>query len=271
MTPSAGIKPTWLEIILLVGQCLAATYGLWSDISPSTLPVGAVPKGMGTSISIIALTMLIVVLAVARERHERNAFRADIDSAADRVGKLTTDIAGKLSLSVPFHERDFYSLWPAQVRLAQHAVDITHLGRIPPRGRDGEEEQLYFDNIRKLYSESRAEIRRVERWTDEKAEWIERLVAQFEGQRNFSLSLYKDPSEVEMPMAVSVCRVDDKFAWLIAMAEHQSTTGFRDVLLTGGRTVELVRQYFNSRLWARSVLMVDRGVLTEGWHRRSEF
>jgi hypothetical protein len=192
--------------------------------------------------------MLMVLLIVERERQHREAEKRLLEAVVD-----------KMCLCMPFHEREFFSLWPTHVDLAQNNVDVTHLGRRPPHNRSGEPEQVYFDGLKRLYKKSKAQIRRVERLTAEKKPWIKKLVDEFKGVQNVSLAVYRDGMDSEMPAAISVCRVDERYAWIVALVEHESTGKYRDLLLTHPDVVNLVKRYFQERLWERGVVVLDHG------------
>lgn len=245
--------------ILFIGQLLAVAYGVYNEIAPGTLPLVKLPSGMGLALALIGATMAVTLASVEKE----NADRA-IERKANEVWAICSD---RLAMVMPSHEREFYSLWPAQMATAQHNVDVTHLGPKPPQHRHGKEEKHYFQDLKRSVKSCAAQVRRVERLTTEKLVWIRGLVKDLEGIANFSLRAYLDPLPDEMPAALSVCRVDERYAWIVAIAEHESTTSFRDLMLTGA-SVQLVAKYFQERLWRRSIPIIDHGVATAGWETR---
>jgi hypothetical protein len=250
---------SWWIRIIFVSQILAAGYGAYAEFMPRSLQFRPLPAGMGLGVTLIAATMAVTLAVVQRERR---------DQRAERTKRSSWDVLSeRLSASAPFHEREFYSLWAEQMTNAQNNVDVTHLGPRPPQNQHGRVERKYFQDLRRLCKESRAQIRRVERLTPEKVPWIRQLVSELSGLNNFSLRVYRDPSPDEMPFALSVCRVDDRYAWLVAIAEHQSTSSFRDLLVTGHDSVDLIRRYFQERLWNRSAEIIDRGQLKPDWEK----
>ena len=54
------------------------------------------------------------------------------------------------------------------------------------------------------------------------------------------------------------------------MAEHESTKGYRDLMLTGADVVDLAADYFTNRLWKGSVPVITRGVEEAGWRQVAE-
>jgi len=246
-----------LAWVVGVANILGLVYGVYSELAPQSWPLGALPEGMGLGLSLISATMGLTVLLVEQERQERTK-QADSASAWERVAETITAI-------LPVHERDFYSLWPAQVRSARYNVDVTHLGPRPPKKRHGMEEKYYYDSIRELFANCTAHVRRVERYTTAKKEYLSEMATQFSGVDNFSLRALKDPSTEDMPFALSVSRVDDRFAWIVAMAEHESTTKYRDLMVTGRDSVDLLSRYFQNRLWERSITILENGELNAAW------
>lgn len=247
----------FLSFALFAVQISAAIFGLYNEFAPNTYPARSLPPGMGYSLAIISFTMGMVLLFAERERDAR---QKQIEETA-----IHRRISNRLSTCVTVHEREFYALWPEQVKRAKNNVDITHLGPRPPQIRHGQSEGEYFADLKTIYNNSNALIRRVERHSDEKMEWISKLAKEFSGLNNVSFAVYKDPFKTEMPAALSVCRVDDNYAWLIAVAEHESTGNYRDIMLTGADNVDLIKRYFQDRLWNRSVVVVNRGVFNANW------
>lgn len=246
--------------ILIALQISAAIYGVYNELAPSGWPFKYLPPGMGLALVIISATMAFTLVVVEKERTNRDSDR--------KGGEAWDHLANRLSIYLPTHEREFYSLWQVQVSTAQNNIDVTHLGPVPPRIRHGEEENAYFSDLKRIYKASRAEIRRVERFTDKKLPWIEKLIDDFQGVSNFSLRVYKDPIKDEMPAAMSVSRIDDRYAWIVAIAEQQSTSNYRDLLIMGKDGVDLIRRYFQDRLWNRAIIVMEHGVERKDWRQK---
>ncbi len=247
---------TWIRIVFAI-QAIAIAYGLYSDLAPTSWQFIYMVKGMGIALSVISATMMLVLATVDLESRTREAQASNV---------LVNAIAQRVSVSLPFHEREFFALWPEQVKRAQNTVDVAYLSPRPPNATSGAEGE-YFSALSHVYKSSTAHVRRVERLTEAKVDWIHSLVSQFNGIQNISLAIYRDPleSDHEMPAPLTVCRVDDRYAWLVAIAEHQSTGRFRDVLLTGRDVVDLISKYFQERLWDRSTVIIERGKVLENW------
>ena len=250
----------WMNRLALVVTLVAFVYGVYSDVAPASYPLLRLPTGMGVAFALISGMMGLIAINLEKEREARDQQRS-IAESFDRA-------LLRGSASIAMHDKDFYALFGEQVRRASAGVDVTNLTARPP-GRTGEEaEAKYFRSLRETYSASSAQIRRVERITEEKKAWVSELIKISEGLTHVSLALYEDPFGAEMPTPMSVCRVDNQYAWLVALAEHTATTSYRDLLITGADNVELIRRYFQDRLWARSILVVDRGVVSQQARQR---
>ena len=125
-------------------------------------------------------------------------------------------------------------------------------------------ESDYFKNFKKIVKSTKAHVRRTERITNGKLGWIQQMAAQMRGVKNFSLALYKDPiGDEETPSAMSVCRIDNTVAWLIALAEHQATTDSRDIMITDPESIDLISRYYQKRIWERSAVVIEFGIVNE--------
>lgn len=248
--------------ILFVLQVASAIYGIYNEVAAfyPSLPLKLLPQGMGLALVLISATMSFTLAAVEKERNDRVSER--------KAKEIWDHVANRLTVYVPTHEREFYSLWHAQISSAQNNIDVTHLGPVPPKNRHGKEETRYFEDMKRIYKTSTAQIRRVERLTTGKLPWIAKLIVDFRGVENFSLRVYKDPITDEMPAAMSVSRIDDKYAWIVAIAEQESTANYRDILITGKDGVELFSRYFQDRLWNRSIVVINHGIVDEDWQQK---
>ena len=209
------ISIKWAETASMLLQGVAMIYGVASELAPAFFAEAealfALPQGYGLVLAIISFAMFSHHFASIQERASRedildklDAALADVKSERKKQMEVAVRMASHVSLSVPFHERDFYALWSMQVKNAKNCIDVTHLGTYPPQGRKGPDERAYFDGMLKIYKESHANVRRVERYSPEKEEWIASLVRGFNDQSHCSLAIYKDPSTDEFPFAVSV-------------------------------------------------------------------
>jgi hypothetical protein len=169
-------------------------------------------------------------------------------------------------------EEEYYSKWRVLLKDARRNVDITHLGLEPPRGRKGTSERSYYDDFREIVKSSPASFRRVERISLAKLAWIEQLLKDFKSVDNFSLFCIFDkaPEDAKRDMSdlLSIQRVDDDHLFIVALREHRSTTGPRDIYIRSKEMREHFSAYFDSRLIGQSVKVIDNGkVLIDDWKR----
>lgn len=238
--------------IVFFVEFLALAYGVYSEVTPQSWAMHYLPSGMGLAIALIAIAMIPKL--VDDQKQDR-----DIHKAIQLLEKLTSQ-SGK---AIAVHETEFYQLWPEQMTKAEKNVDVTHLGPRPPSLTHGKTQKEYFNSLKAKTKACGAQVRRVERDAEQKRPWIKELLGIMRGVKNFSLALYRDPwGEEEMPAALSVSRIDDKVAWIVAIAEHQSTTEVRDLMIVHPKAVDLLRQYFQSRLWDKSIILMENGKLT---------
>ncbi len=248
--------PTWVALAIELVILVYAAYDIFA-------PTGAwrpfqLPEGMNVALASVAIAMTAIVLTT----HVETAARAaDLKNS----GRIAEALAQRGSLCTTVHEKEFYSMWPAHFAAAQRNVDITHLGGGMPNKRQSRTEDAYYAMLAKLVKGSSADIRRVERVTDAKLPWIQRLITDLGKSPKFSLALYEeDVQDGEMPLALSVSRVDSKYGWIISLAEERSTRGSRDLLVCDPDAVNMLAAYFTERVWKRSTLVVNKGRLLEG-------
>ncbi len=182
---------------------------------------------------------------------------------SDCVADWTRTLAGVNRVDV-LHEDEFYADFENKIASAQHNVDICHFGKLPPTKRPSSPEEDYYDRFHKAVKNSPAAFRRLERITPEKIEWIERLIKGFKGVKNFSLAcLHDEDTESDQILPVSVQRIDQTKVYLVALGEHYSTTGHRDIFINSKEVADLIGRYFEGRLWRRSIRIIDRGAFDE--------
>jgi hypothetical protein len=71
-----------------------------------------------------------------------------------------------------------------------------------------------------------------------------------------------------MPFALSICRVDENYAWIVAMAQQESTGSFRDLMMTGKQATDMAKDYFEERLWKRGRALIEHGAVVPDWRDR---
>jgi hypothetical protein len=248
---------TWLVLII---EILAVLFGIYSEVAPANWPLNTLPQGMGAAIALVSAPMALAVIAIQEERSKR-AQEKEFMNSLSRVW-------GRSSTALPTSEKEFYAIWREQCRVATVGIDVTNLSPRSPRDATAGSEGAYFSELVATYRGTSAKVRRVERLNADRKAWLRRLVQECNGLTHVSIAVYRSTSDAEALPPVSVCRIDDRYAWLVALAEHEATTTYRDVLITGPDCADLLRRYFEDRLWKASELVLDRGVVRDEAFRR---
>lgn len=187
--------------------------------------------------------------------------------------KLKREIVNNLN-NVPkvemLHEEEFYSKFKYIIKNAQTNVDITHLSlENPLNGSKTEQKAYYKDFINIVNEKQNVDFRRVERISKDKVIWIETLLSQFNQVHNFSLYCLKEPDNSkfeDLVDLISIQRVDDSHTFLVALLEHKSTIGKRDIYLRNKEVTTFFRTYFQKRLIEKSIPIIRNGNIdTKAW------
>lgn len=168
------------------------------------------------------------------------------------------------------HQNEFYAEFNSKLKTAKKFVDICHFDKEPPLRQGKSNEKGYYDELGAIVKrQSQTLFRRLERLTPEKAQWIEDLVATHSNQKNYSLRcLLNDDITSDQIDAVSIQRIDENETYIVALAEHYSTTGVRDVHIVSPEVNQLAARYFTNRLWEGSTPIIERGSFKKDeWER----
>lgn len=251
------MKKYYFVYIVIVIEILMVIVGLVEDFSDEKLQFLGLPKGIGVALSMIAITMVAFLFKSLQEGKERALGWDELKGDFDYLKIL----AQKGGYCAALHEREFYFLWKKQFNEGQNNIDITHMGSSPPRNLSNPQ-IAYFDDMMNMVKESKCNIRRVERLSPQKREWIEKVYNNLLNQTNFSLSLVVEKSSF---MPISVSRIDDKYAWIVALSQAESTRNYRDILITDKNVISLITGYYQEKIWNNSVKLIERGKSTGNW------
>lgn len=245
------MRGRWLAYIANIVLCLFGLADLvWHD---KIAHVVDLQPGMNLLLICVGLSMASLVLHKDLEEHYLRTQLKAVQTLAERCGVCTA-----------VHESEFYALWPRQFEQAAANIDVAHLGPRRPNQQRSDTESKYFGSFIKMAKKSKAQIRRVERMTREKLEWIEELISGLTDATGFSLGIYEDDlGDAEMPRALSISRVDMTVAWIVAMTEQQSLQGLRDLEVRGREAVGLFATYFENRLWRPARIVIREGKFDE--------
>jgi hypothetical protein len=161
------------------------------------------------------------------------------------------------------HEEEFYSYFRYIIKNARTNVDITNLSLESPLGSKKPEQKTYYSEFVRIVKDKQKVIfRRVERISKEKEEWIDGLISDFSGVNNFSLYCINEPKESKgevLSDLVSVQRVDNDHTFIVALLEHTSTIGHRDIYFRDKSVTEFFREYYQKRLVDKSIPLIING------------
>jgi hypothetical protein len=173
---------------------------------------------------------------------------------------------------IPIERDDFYSIFKTHVRRASKAVSISNLDKRPPNLVRRSQEAEYYDqrNIRKLVESIRpVQVRRLERLSIEKIDWIQSFLTTFQGCDNFSLAALPLREDYVKSIAVSVQVIDEDTTFLVDVARSESPHMSRDLLIVSRPFSERWQRYYDDVLWARSIVIMQNGeIVNDQWQQR---
>jgi hypothetical protein len=170
-------------------------------------------------------------------------------------------------------DHDFYGRFGEQLRQASVGVAMAHLDTYPPNRPKKTGAAEYYEAMPKsIKSNPQAKFRRVERASPEKQKWLEELIKTFTGVANFSLAVLLLESRDRRTGFVSVQVIDDLNTILVAVAEHDSSFGPRDVWIRERGATALWKSYYDEALWRPAAKVLENGVLNRPeWDRTIKF
>jgi hypothetical protein len=213
---------------------------------------------------LINLELILLSLRLKIEGTERTLVNA-LAPIATTVTRFDSDRSTVCSLV----DHDFYARFKKVIGNATVGVHITHLDTLPPNRPRKTEANDYYSSIAEIVkSRPRVSFRRVERFSTEKKEWIEELVNDYTGVDNFSLAVLLLESRERYTGLVSVQIVDDHQTALVAVAEHYSSIGPRDVWISDKSCTSLWTSYYENILWRPAAKVLENGRLNTAEYNR---
>ena len=178
--------------VVIGAQLIVAVYGIFDHVAPPEIKrLITLPKGIAIALAVISFSMAALSAHAVLESMART-------KESEIARQQSEELVKAAQLCSAVHESEYFITWPAQFKSAKYKVDITHLARNPPYLGKHTSEGEYFRDFKGLVKGSPAQVRRVERLTVEKIEWIEKLIAGLKGANNFSLAIFDDPFPGEM-------------------------------------------------------------------------
>lgn len=159
-------------------------------------------------------------------------------------------------------ESEFYDRFKPAVESARLRVEISYFDNTSPFDSADEAKIAYYEGIEEIIrKKEKVEFRRIIRALPGTKEWIERMVENLKGSKNFSLAcvLDQNPESESLPH-VSVQLIDSDLTFLVAVGEQREEQDPRDMFVRSEEFRRLWGRYFQ-RLWAESRVVVKRGVL----------
>jgi hypothetical protein len=244
------MRIVWL-ILTALTQVLAVVLSLASGLRTRLL--GPDPTAMFMVVG--ANLALVAILLTLRIQLEGDATQ----NAVSKIEKAFNELRTSRSELKALLDSDFYARFTAELREARVGVAITHLDTRPPTLRNGTPGELYYSELSKVIKGSKATFRRVERLSPEKIAWIEQLMQEYRGVRNFSLAVIRPVEKDRKLPHVSVQLIDSHTSVLVAVAEHEGTQGPRDIWLHDDASTRLWQRYYDDILWRPSTKLVENG------------
>ena len=258
----------WPEILLIL---IEVTLGSVTFFEGMTEKLFASPIQLVSAVSTLQLTFASVYIAFKMLQHQHQAgeiFRrltGPIDALLLQVERLVATRSEVRAL----RQQEFYKQFSDSIDLARSAVDIAHLDTRPPGGLVGSPEKEYYSSVLDRVRRKReVAFRRVERVARDKCDWITEIVKTYQGLENFSLAcLIVDEKRRKLPY-VSVQLVDENISFLVAVSEHSTPRGCRDIFIKDSEASSLWKTYYEKMLWEDALKVIEHGQLNEPvWKR----
>jgi hypothetical protein len=202
----------------------------------------------------LQITFLIAYF-VLRSVIDRRVF-TQVTNQLDEFFKSTSSVR-------TVHQDEFYWLFGNSIRSAKNRVAIAHLGTDPPP-LVGTTEPPYYKELASLIKKRpHLRVRRVERLSQAKIPWIEKLIGEYRGVKNFSLRCIDLRNFPSKPPHISVQLIDDYLTFLVAVVEHYPTATDRDVVIRDKGANTIWSGYYDITFWNDSIKLIENGVVND--------
>jgi hypothetical protein len=228
---------------------------------------GADPEGFYILLS-TNFALLVIWVGLKGELLERRV-GSELKGTQHELQRIRASRPGVRALV----DREFYRNFGGEIRQARVGVAMAHLDTHPPhRERKTEAGEYYAHLAETIKSNPQTGYRRVERASREKHDWLRELVDTYANVPNFSLGVLLLPPTERRTGLISVQLVDDREAILVAVAEHYSSSGARDVWITDPAVTSLWKGYYDDTLWRPALKVIDSGRLNKSeWQKVLDF
>lgn len=247
----------WLSVLVQLGLSISPFISyVRQNIWAQQTSVSGFASTLATYVGLqfVCLGLLVYLLL--------DDFKNQAKSEIQRFGEL-------LQQYTPLHvrqlrENEFYKDFLGHCVSANQYVNISYFSPRPPAVGGSRERVDYYDRIASVMKRNpNTRFRRLVRDTPANRDWVLQLVGELEGTHNCYIALLGDyDKEIEMGRALSVQLVDDKIAWLVAIAEHGGAGLYRDVAIENPEIAAMLNKYFE-RLWRLSQTVFEPGMNLE--------
>lgn len=217
-------------------------------------------KGNSTNAIASMLPILFVILAFQ--------FSCLLMSTEKKISNQLQSIFEKIEGSEHIEaltQEEFYPHFRDNVLTAESSVDIAFLDKKAPNkyGLKTSATYKYYKKFSNLIKD-RDDIyfRRVELYHPDKIEWIDKLVKDFSGCRNFSLVLLRPKNLEDKLPHTSVQIIDNSKTYCCGVAQHESLHGeCRDMYIVGEKSSNIWRSYYEQHLWNAGTKVISNGTV----------
>ena len=204
------------------------------------------------AVQMVLLTARLTLILI----HESSAMEARFRDLASRVPGAAVKRLG---------EEQFYNHFLSAAKEAQNSVLIAYLATYPPTDIQYRYRSRYYKAMVGLMKQrTNVHFQRVIRASASNEHWVAELLRDLRNRPTSDVALLNRdlPDEFEMPLALSVQVVDDRFVWIVASSSHEDRQGVRDLFIESTELAAVMRGYYE-RIWTLSTLLLDHGRLTE--------
>lgn len=159
---------------------------------------------------------------------------------------------------------EFYLDFLNHAQRATSYVLISYFAPHPPDVQSNDNLRRYYDDIENVMRRNPGTtFRRLVRRTTENALWAQTLCQRLQGYPNVSVASISDQHESrEMPLAMSVQVIDDRYVWLVAIESHLRSGQYRDLFIDDPLVAKAMVKYYD-KLWDIGTLFMNAGHVTE--------
>ncbi len=170
---------------------------------------------------------------------------AEIQSGIDALNKK---IEGSKCVVRKLPDAEFYTEFLSAAKKATSYVWICYFKSDPPNVDQDAALKAYYDSMYATIKTNRlVKFRRVILDTEKNRAWVTEMAQALELNNctNAEIYLLKQGSKIaNQYYALSTQIIDDSKVWVVAVGEHQSSDGFRDLFIESADAAVMMKKYF---------------------------